>query len=536
MPTRRLRSDGRQRPRRRKVGLKAWFMACITLGLVVHVVGPSNAIGQGPKFLAQSSVPLPAAAAHQPDQRPLPINLPTAMRLAGATPLDIALASQRMEVAAAQLQRANVLWLPTITMGADYFRHDGRLQDIVGSVFPTSRSSLMVGAGPSMIFAMTDAIFSPLAAKQMLRARQSDIEASRNDSLLAVAEAYFNVQQARGELAGSLDAVRRAADLVKRVERLAEGLTPGVEKNRALSEHARRRQAVELSYERWQMASADLNRLLRLEPGALIEPSEAPQMRVELIDSNLSVDELITLGLSHRPELASQQAIVQATLARLKQEKIRPLIPSVLIRGAGTNPAGTLSTGYFGGGINDDLSNFGARNSVDVQVLWELQNLGLGNRAAVKERQAENQQAMLHLFRVQDIVAAEVAQAHAQARRSFNRVIDAEDEVRNSLITAEKNLEGLSQTRRVGEMLVLIFRPQEAVAAVQALDQAYRNYYGAVADSNRAQFRLYRALGRPAHCLEQVAPETIPPGGVTLLPPVEIPSARLPVATFVPNQ
>jgi outer membrane protein TolC len=172
---------------------------------------------------------------------------------------------------------------------------------------------------------------------------------------------------------------------------------------------------------------------LRLDPAALIEPVEAPQLRVELIDPNRPVDELIAVGLSNRPELASQQAIVQATLARLRHEKIRPLIPSVLIRGAATNPAGTLSTGYFGGGVNDNLSNFGARNSVDVQVIWELQNLGFGNRAAVKERQAENQQAIIQLFRTQDRVAAEVAQAHAQVKRAVNRLQDAEEEVRNAV-------------------------------------------------------------------------------------------------------
>ena len=46
-----------------------------------------------------------------------------------------------------------------------------------------------------------------------------------------------------------------------------------------------------------------------------------------------------------------------------------------------------------------------------------------------------------------------------------------------------------------------MIRPQEAVAAVQALAQAYNDYYGAVADYNRAQFRLYRALGHPAQML-----------------------------------
>ncbi len=529
-------SDLRLRTIQRKVVSGAFSIAFFGLALGTYSGVSESLFAQSPRLLGPpTSVPLPPSAALQPDDRSLPINLPTALRLAGASPLDISLASQRVQAAAAQLERAHVLWLPTITLGADYFRHDGRLQDIVGNVFPTSRSSFMAGAGPTMVFSMSDAIYSPLAARQIVRARQNDMEAARNDSLLAVAEAYFNVQQARGELAGSVDAVRRASELVRRTDQLAEGLAPGVERNRARTELARRRQSVELSYERWQTASAELNQLLRLDPGALVEPVEAPQLRVELIDPNRTVDELIVLALSNRPELASQQAVVQATLARLRQEKIRPLIPSVLIRGAATNPAGTLSTGYFGGGVNDNLSNFGARNSVDVQVLWELQNLGFGNRAAVKERQSENQQAMIQLFRTQDRVAAEVAQAHAQAKRSFNRLQDAEDEVRNAAVTAEKNLEGLSQTRRVGELLVLVFRPQEVVAAVQALDQAYRDYYGAVADSNRAQFRLYRALGRPAQCIEQFSQEPVAAAGATLLPPVFIPEI-VPTGAVVPIQ
>jgi hypothetical protein len=128
---------------------------------------------------------------------------------------------------------------------------------------------------------------------------------------------------------------------------------------------------------------------------------------------------------------------------------------------------------------------------------------------------------VIELLRTQDRVAAEVAQAHAQARRAANRVTLAEQGLINARETAEKNILGLSQTRRVGEIVVLIFRPQEVVAAIQALDQAYRDYFGAVADANRAQFRLYRALGHPAHCLAQAQqePTTMPlpeghaPGG-----------------------
>lgn len=67
-----------------------------------------------------------------------------------------------------------------------------------------------------------------------------------------------------------------------------------------------------------------------------------------------------------------------------------------------------------------------------------------------------------------------------------------------------------------------MIRPQEVLPAVQALAQAYNDYFGTVADYNRAQFRLSRALGQPAQALaEDVAPCQEPavdsdPPGVTL--------------------
>jgi len=52
----------------------------------------------------------------------------------------------------------------------------------------------------------------------------------------------------------------------------------------------------------------------------------------------------------------------------------------------------------------------------------ELRNLGLGNRALVQQRASENQVALLELFRTQDRIAAEVAQAFAQARSAAARL------------------------------------------------------------------------------------------------------------------
>jgi|SRR5579883_951668 len=508
-----------------------------------------------PNPTTSSSVlpPVPPAALQG---KPLPINLPTALSLTDAAPLDIQIASEGVRAASAAFSRARVMWLPNINTGVDYFRHDGKIQQVAGQVFTTNKSSFLVGGGPTAVVPVTDALYAPLAARQVFRAQQATMQAARNDTTLSVAEAYFTVQQARGEVAGSIDTLRRAEELVKLTEKVAPSLVPTVEVNRAKVEVARQRQAVETAYERWQVASAELTRLLRLDPGTLVEPMEEPSLTVELLSPDAPTDELIPIALTHRPELAANQALIQAALARVRQEKARPFIPTVALRGMSSQFPG-LAGGYFGGGVNGNLSNFGGRYSFDLQAIWEVQNFGFGNRATIREREAERRQAFLRLLRTHDIVIAEVVQAQARLNRSARRLKAAEDGVANAVETAEKNLRGLVPGKRVGDQLTLIFRPQEAVAAVAALDQAYRDYYAAVGDHNRAQFQLYRALGHPAQSLTSIAirpalipaiPEMPEPNPPAVLPevPVAAPKpapapAQLPVSatprppTLVPS-
>src|SRR4051812_38876352 len=100
----------------------------------------ANALANGqdpsPPPVAQSSITEVQKSALPPDSRTVPnsnvypINLPTALHLAGVEPLDIAVAAERLKIACTQLDRARVLWLPNVNIGVDYFRHDGRIQDV----------------------------------------------------------------------------------------------------------------------------------------------------------------------------------------------------------------------------------------------------------------------------------------------------------------------------------------------------------------------------------------------------------------------
>lgn len=457
-----------------------------------------RALLDGPQFI-EPAPPVPYKAPELPDVK-LPINLPTALKLVNARAMDVAIASQRIAHAGAQLDQARAAWLPTVTMGMDYMRHVGRAQDVAGTIINPHRSSFMAGMGVNAIFTPSDLIFGPLAAKQVVRARVADLDTATNNTVLTVAEAYFTVQQARGELAGAVVAVQHAEELARRTEKLAAGIAAPVEAIRARTELARRKQVVQLVQERWRVSSAELNRVIRLDPTTLVEPVEPPHLRVLLIPPEQTIDELIPIALRNRPELESQQALVEATLKRLRQERMRPLIPSLVLRGPATNAPSLFTTGVFGGGY-DSLSKYGQRTDVEVQVVWEFQNLLFGNSAKIHERRAEHRIAILEMLRVQDRVAAEVAQAYAQVISASHRLADAESGLKDATESVDKNFQGMKQTRMAGDVLILVVRPQEVIASIQTLAQAYSDFYGAIADFNRAQFRLYRALGYPADAL-----------------------------------
>ncbi len=123
-----------------------------------------------------------------------PIDLASALKLAGARDLDIALAKERVCQAVAELDQARVLWLPSLYLGPNWIRHDGQVQTVQGQVINTSKSSLFLGGtaaagssvsgpvpagGPAQVSGLTsilrfsDAIFEPLAARQVVGARRS---------------------------------------------------------------------------------------------------------------------------------------------------------------------------------------------------------------------------------------------------------------------------------------------------------------------------------------------------------------------------
>jgi outer membrane protein TolC len=449
----------------------------------------------------------------EPTDFRFPINLATALRLSDARPLIVAAAQASVWVAEAQLARAKVLWVPSLMVGADYIRHDGGGPDINKGVMTASSVNFFYGgAGMYQMVNVTDAYFEPLAARQVLNSRHWDIQSAKNEALAKTADAYFRVHQYRGMYAGALYAVERGRDLVQRIAQLSADLVPSVEVDRARNMLADLEQQSVAAREAWRVASADLTQVLRLDPRAVVVPLESDHLQITMIDPAQPLHDLQRIALSNRPELPSRQALVQAAELRLRREKMRPLLPILMLNGF--QSAGMYyNIGMFGLGPNSSLNQWVGRDDISPQIVWQLDGFGFGNMARIKQQRGEQSRAIIELRNIQDMVAAEVTRSQARLQSAAIRVEQADRAVRTAITTFNGNFEGLRHTTRFENLLYLVYRPQEAVYALELLKLAFDEYFSTVADYNRAQFEMFHALGYPAYQITYLRP----PGNVELV-------------------
>jgi outer membrane protein TolC len=443
----------------------------------------------------------------EPTDRRFPINLATALRLSDARPLIVAAAQAGVWVAEAQLGLAKVLWVPSVVAGVDYVRHDGGGGPDFNKGIMTAPSVnyMMIGAGADVFINLTDAFYEPLVARQMLNAAHWDIQSAKNDAVFQTADAYFRVHQYRGMYAGALYTVEKGHDLVDRIANLSREFVPKVEVDRARNMLADLEQRAVSAREQWRVASADLTQVLRLDPRAVVVPLEHDHTQITLIDPGRGLDDLMSVALTNRPEISSRRAQVIAAETRIRREKARPFIPIVMLNGF-QHAAMLIQAGLWGIGPNSSLNQYRGRENVSIQLIWQADSLFLGNLARIKAQRGLESQAIIDLRNIQDTVAADVNRAQARVQSAAARVLQADRALRTGIITFNGHLEGLEQTRRLENVLILTFRPQEAVYSLDMLNVAFNEYFTTVAEYNRAQFDLFHALGYPASEIARLRP------------------------------
>ena len=458
-----------------------------------------------------------------------PIDLASALKLAGVQNPEILLARERVVEAVALRQLAAAQLLPSINVGTNLDVHRGPLQQSNGNILKVHRDSLFVGLGSNAVAAGTvnipgvvwnanvsDVIFAALYSRQVVRQRNFASIAARNDVLLRVALAYLELLRAEGRRAIALQTRDEAAEVARITANYAKtGQGRQADADRAATELQQRNAEVVQAEGEMLTMSARLAQLLGLDPSVRLHAIDGWVVPAPLVPDPVPLPELIAIAVTQRPELAERRAAIRAAMRQLQGARLLPFSPNLLLG---------FSTGQFGGGSNlvaagfkqadgtiiqqPRFDSFGERQDFDVVAFWTARNLGLGNVALVRLARSNLRSEDLRALEVLDRVRAEVAAAHARTFARFAQIETSERAVQSSQKAFQEDL--IRTRNREG-------LPIEVLDSLRLLGRSRNAYLDAIIDFNRAEFELYVALGQPpASCLARPVPASLvpPPGPV----------------------
>lgn len=429
------------------------------------------------------------------DSSAYPIDLPAVLLLAGGQNLDVHLAAERITEAKARLTGAEWMWLPSISIGASYTRHEGEIQGTTGEVINVNRNALFVGGGarvgdsplagggggPARLFvdlSLTDAIYRPLVERQRVATAQARHTAAYHETLESAAKAYFELVRAQGRAANAQIDVSEGRELLQVIRTFVEaGKGTQADITRMKTEVSMREQKLIDALMEQKIASAQLCRLLRLDPETRLVSIDKRAIKVEMVSGDAPLTTLVTQAVNRRPDLVAKYRELCAMQQMEDAEFARPFLPNLYLGQSG---------GLFGGGPSSDLSSLDVRQDFDAMAVWSIKNLGLGVRSARREAASRVQQAVFDFHILRDTVKMEVAQAYHQVQAYEHKIRLAERNVAEAIKSQEQ------QTARIRGMAGL---PLESLASLKAVSETRTAHLNAIIDFNQAHVALLKAIG-----------------------------------------
>lgn len=437
-----------------------------------------------------------------------PIDMPSALSLAGVQNPQLLLAQQRVPVAIAMRQLAAAQFLPTLNLGTSYDGHTGNLQQSSGNILDVKRNSLFIGAGAVAIAAgtvnipgvvwnqnVTLAVHGLLQAQQVVAQREWASAAARLNMTMRVSLAYLDLLETEGRRSVLLQLGTDARELARMTANYAKtGQGIDADANRAATDFVDRRAAAVAANGETLRASARLAQLLNLDTSLRLHPADNWVVPHPLVPDGIPLQELLAIAVTQRPEVAEWQAALRVVWLQLDAQRKLPFSPTIFIG---------FSAGEFGGGSNlvsnpvgtngfaygtPRFGSFYSREDFDPMAYWTLKNLGFGNRALIDAAAAQMSATDWQRLAVLEQVRMEVANAYVRTKVRLAQVQTGEQAVAAAQDSWREDLNRIRAQQGL---------PIEAEESLRLLTSSRLRYLAAIIDYNRAQFELYAAIGQP---------------------------------------
>ena len=294
--------------------------------------------------IVASLVSFTAAAESNRSPESLTIDLPTALRLAGAQNLDVQLAREKFAETYAAEESAIERFFPWVAPGVTYRRHDNLIQNTEGVIEEVHKQSYAPGATVLAQTEIGDAIFKSLEAHQLMKAARHGLGAQQQETILAAAHGYFDLAAAHEAVGVAREALRASTDYAAEIDRAVNaGIAFKGDALRVKVQQQRDEIALRRAEENVRLASAKLVQILHLDPIVELMPRDASVVPLSMVSAKESLGDLVSQALAARPETQQSAALINAAQHAKNGSIYGPLIPSV---------GGQAFFGGLGGGMN----------------------------------------------------------------------------------------------------------------------------------------------------------------------------------------
>jgi len=421
------------------------------------------------------------AAAEAPSALPgNVIDLPTALRLAGANNLDVQIAREKLVEARAADDSARARFFPWVAPMVVVRRHENNIQAVDGTMLDANKNSLAAGLALNAQLDLGDIYYQKLVADQVVRSSEAALAGRQREMTYRAAAAYFDLARARAIVGAAEEASRVARQHAEQIAAtVAAGLTFQGDAARVRAASERSDLAVSRLRAEQRFAAARLAELLHLDPASELAPADSTLSPLTLMTAGNDVGALISRALANRPEVDETTARLAAAHAAQRGTTIGPLIPSV---------GAQAIVGGLGGGPGSTSPGHGFESSDDyaLGLSWRLGPGGIFDRYREREAMARERQVQLDLEKTKDAIRRQVVEEHVRLRSLTEQL----ELTRKTLEAADQTATLSRQRRETGVGAVL-----EDIVAEEELAQARRDYLATIADFNVAQYALQFAVG-----------------------------------------
>lgn len=425
---------------------------------------------------AEASSPAPTAGDESANETR--IDLSTALRLAGAQNFDVQVARQRLEEARARHRSALQEFFPWLSPGFVYRRHDGLIQATEGQVVDVHKHSYSPGAVVAVQAEVGAALFKSRETSKLVAAAAGGLETERADTLLLAAEGYFDLARAQAGVGVAEDSLRIAREYQRQLERAVEiGLALRGDALRVRVQAERAELTLRQQRAARRLTAAKLAETLRLDPVVSLAAQDGDLLPLSIVDASSSAEALVERALAVRPEIKAAQARVAASRDAKDGALIGPLIPSL---------GASAFLGGLEGGPRGVAGELGGSRDYALTVGWRIGPGGLFDSGRVDASRARLEAARIEANKAALRVAREVVEAWTRVRSSSDQIATAKE----ALAAAQETLHLSQERKEFGIAAVL-----ENILAEQDLTRARNDYVGAVAEYDKAQYGLARAIG-----------------------------------------